>query len=97
LAGNENSGNRAGQMYDSEIMIILIHFHQAQHRTFKAYYTEHVRVHLQGEFPRLVSYSRFVELMPQVVALLCGYLRSRYEWHCAAALPMAVRSLPFDI
>jgi hypothetical protein len=64
-------------MHDSEIMTILVHFHQAQYRTFKAYYTEHVAVHLRGEFPKLVSYSRFVELMPRVLVLLCGYLRSR--------------------
>jgi hypothetical protein len=29
-------------------------------------------------FPDLVSYQRFVELMPSVLALLCGYLKSRF-------------------
>ena len=32
----------------------------------------------RAEFPDLVSYQRFVELMPSVLALLCGYLRSRF-------------------
>ena len=36
-------------------MTILIHFHQSQYRTFKAYYTVHVQVHLHREFPHLVS------------------------------------------
>ena len=30
---------RAAQLSPSEIMTILIHFHQSHYRTFKAYYT----------------------------------------------------------
>lgn len=61
----------------SEIMTILIHFHQSHYRDFKAYYTEHVQQHLRSEFPGLVSYSRFVELMPGALSLLTLYLQSR--------------------
>ena len=61
----------------SEIMTIIIHFHQSHYRDFKAYYTEHVMVHLRSEFPNLVSYNRFVELMPTALLPLCVYLRSR--------------------
>src|SRR5215831_19534323 len=42
---------RAGQLCPSEVMTILIHFHQSHYRTFKAYYMEHVQVHLSSEFP----------------------------------------------
>ncbi len=42
---------RAGQLCPSEVMTILIHFHQSHYRTFKAYYTHHVQVHLSKEFP----------------------------------------------
>jgi hypothetical protein len=38
-------------LWPSEIMTILIHFHQSHYRTFKAYYTEHVQVCLASEFP----------------------------------------------
>lgn len=65
---------RAGELSASEIMTILIHFHQSQYRTFKAYYTEHVQIHLRVEFPRLVSYARFVQLIPRVAWLLGRYL-----------------------
>jgi hypothetical protein len=65
---------RAGQLSESEIMTILIHFHQSHYRTFKAYYIEYVAVHLRGEFPRLVSYPRFVSVMPSVLVPLCAYL-----------------------
>lgn len=69
---------RAGQLYPSEIMTILIHFHQSHYRTFKAYYTEYVQVHLSSEFPRLVSYQRFVALIPSVLIPLLAYLQSCY-------------------
>ncbi len=59
-------------------MTILIHFHQSHYRTFKAYYTEYVQVHLTSEFPRLVSYTRFVALIPQMMVPLLAYLQSRY-------------------
>lgn len=69
---------RAGQLCPGEIMAILIHFHQSHYRTFKAYYTEHVQVHLRSEFPHLVGYSRFVALIPQMMIPLLAYLQSRY-------------------
>lgn len=56
----------------------MIHFHQSHYRTFKSYYQEHVQVHLQREFPRLVSYGRFVELMQRAVVPLAVYLRQRF-------------------
>ena len=59
----------------SEIMTILIHFHQSHHRDFKAYYTDYVLERLQKEFPGLVSYTRFVEYIPSVLIPLCVYLR----------------------
>jgi len=37
-----------------------------------------VQVHLTDEFPHLVSYNRFVELIPSVLIPLCAYLRSCY-------------------
>jgi hypothetical protein len=59
-------------------MTILIHFHQSHYRTFKAYYTEYVQVHLTSEFPRLVSYTRFVALIPRMMIPMLAYLQSRY-------------------
>jgi len=64
----------------SERMTIMIHFHQSGYRTFKDYYVRHVCVHLRREFPALVSYTRFVELMPQTLVPLMAYLR-----HCFGA------------
>ena len=69
---------RAGHLCPSEVMTILIHFHQSHYRTFKAYYTEHVQVHLRSEFPHLVSYQRFVALIPAMLVPLLAYLQTRY-------------------
>ncbi len=70
--------HRAGRLYMSEVMTLLIHFHQSHYRHFKAYYTEYVQVHLRREFPALVSYNRFVELMPTALVALCDYLQAKY-------------------
>ena len=66
----------------SEIMTILIYFHQSHYRHFKAYYTEHVLKHLRSEFPGLVSYTRFVEWIPSVLVPLCVYLRTACLGRC---------------
>jgi hypothetical protein len=69
---------RKGQLCESEIMTLLIYFHQMRYRDFKTYYTQFVQVYLLSEFPCLVSYNRFVELMPSVLVPLCAYLRFCY-------------------
>jgi hypothetical protein len=78
LMSGEKRRRRRGQLCCSEVMTILIHFHQARYRDFKTYYTEYVEKHLQGEFPQLVSYNRFVQLMPSVLVPLCAYLQHCY-------------------
>ena len=78
MADGSKKRRRAGEMSISEIMTILIHFHQSRYRDFKTYYTKHVCKHLRSEFPKLVSYERFVILMPSVLGPLSAYLKSLY-------------------
>jgi hypothetical protein len=61
----------------SEIMTILIAFHQSAYRNFKWFYTQRVCRDWRDAFPGLVSYTRFVEWMPSTLIPLCAYLR-----HC---------------
>ena len=68
---------RSSTLCLSEVMTIITLFHASSYRNFKAYYTEHVLKHLPWAFPRLVSYGRFVELMPGALVPLCGYLQTR--------------------
>lgn len=78
LASGAKRRRRAGQLCASEIMTIMIYFHQMRYRDFKSYYTQFVQVYLSAEFPHLVSYNRCVELMPSVLVPLCAYLQSCY-------------------
>lgn len=77
LADGVRRRRRTGQMTLSEVMTLMIWFHQSHYRTFKAYYTEYVQVHLRAEFPHLVSYTRFVELMPRVLGPLTLSLQTQ--------------------
>lgn len=74
----------------SEVMTIIVHFHESSYRTLKAYYCKYVCKQLRGEFPLLVSYTRFVELMPQVLLPLCAYLQQSFA-EPASALSIALR------
>jgi len=77
VASGQVQRQRARQLCLSEIMTILILFHQSHYRHFKAFYTEYVLVHWRAEFPGLVSYTRLVEFIPSTLLPLCAYLR-----HC---------------
>jgi hypothetical protein len=78
LAGGQRQRLRATQMSMSEMMTIMILFHQSHYRTFKAFYTEYVQRHLRSEFPVLVSYHHFVELMPTLLVPLTAYLHTQF-------------------
>lgn len=73
---------RSRSLCVSEVMTILIHFHQSHYRDFKAYYCDYVCGHLRREFPGLVSYQRFIEFIPSTLIPLCAYLRSRCLGDC---------------
>jgi transposase len=78
LTSGERRRQRAGRLTLSEILTILIVFHQSQYRTFKAFYLLYLSQHARGEFPGLVSYTRFVALIPPAFMPLCVYLQGRY-------------------
>ena len=77
LASGARQRLRPTRLHPSEIMTIAILFQSSHYRTFKAFYTEHVQQQLRGEFPQLVSYSRFVELLPRVLVPLIVYLHTQ--------------------
>lgn len=68
--------NKPNRLSDSEVMTILISFHLSGMRNLKAYYLFYVYPHLNNEFPKLVSYNRFVELQQQVLLPLVLFLKS---------------------
>ena len=76
LAAGSSTRRRRGQLSMSELLTIVLHFHQAHYRDFQAYYLQSVAVQLRTAFPTLVSDQRFVELRPTVVVPLCAYLQA---------------------
>ena len=78
LLGVTRKRGPAPRLSLSEVMTILIHFHQSHYRDFKAYYMQHVCEHMRSEFSTLVSYKRFVELIPSALPAMCLYLRVRF-------------------
>lgn len=61
----------------SEVMTICIVFHLSGYRTFKRYYTQFISKEYKKFFPRLVSYNRFVELMPKAALPITFFVDSR--------------------
>jgi Transposase DDE domain len=82
LQSGQRQRRRERSLTTSEVMTILIHFHQSHYRNFKAYYCEHVLRHLRSEFPGLVSYTRFVDFIPSALLPLCAYFRSACLGDC---------------
>ena len=73
---SETRGRRR-KLHASEVMTLLIAFHQSNYRTLKHFYEKHVCVYWCAEFPNLVSYTRFVQLQQEVLTLLTLYLSTR--------------------
>ena len=70
--------NRAGSLSTSELVTIFIWFHCSGYKNFKQYYLEYVCRHLRKEFPRLISYSRFIQLMPRLVVPIAMFLKASF-------------------
>lgn len=58
-----NKPKRKPTMSTSEVITIYLLFHLGGFRCFKHFYIYYVQKHMQNEFPKTVSYNRFVELM----------------------------------
>ena len=64
IDNNHRKTKKISRLSMSEVMTIMIYFHQSSYRNFKAYYVKKIIKYHQKEFPCLVSYNRFVELIP---------------------------------
>ena len=67
---------RACQISVAEMMTILVLFHQLRYQQFKSFYYHHMLGMVTRKFPKLPSYSRFIELVPRSIMPLCSYLQS---------------------
>lgn len=67
--------HRNSTMAKSEIMLIIILFHDSGYRCLKHFYLEKVCKHLRHLFPEVVSYNRFVELEKEVASPLALFIK----------------------
>ena len=67
--------NRKSNLSTSEIMTILIAFQTSGYRTFKDFY-QYLLAHHLRDFPDLVSYDRFIYLIPRAIIPLLVYLQT---------------------
>lgn len=75
LESKENRSSFNSKLSESEIMSILVYYHGYGNRTFKDFYTKTIQPHFKTEFPDLISYNRFVELIPTVLLPLVVFLK----------------------
>ena len=71
-----NKPKKAPRMSDSEVITIMILFHFGSFRNLKHFYLFYVQKHLQSEFPKTVSYNRFVELSHRVCMPMTLFLKT---------------------
>jgi hypothetical protein len=76
-----NSGkerHRNGRMSLSELLTIMVMFHYSPCKNFKYFYEVHLNGFHKNDFPELISYSRFVQLMPRMLVPLSILLHSLF-------------------
>lgn len=76
LPNPDRKRQRECRLSASEIMTITVLFHLSHYRTFKDYYRNCVEQSMKTYFPKLISYSRFVEVMSSIFMPLATYLLS---------------------
>ena len=76
LENRQKKRIRKGKMSASEIMSIVIFFHQSNYRNFKNYYIGFIQAHYGSYFPSLLSYPRFVAIMKSILVPLCAFVQS---------------------
>lgn len=67
---------RKPTLTDSEVICIMILFHDRGYRNMKHFYTQYVQKHLTHLFPKTVSYNRFTELMQAVSLPLTLFIKT---------------------
>ena len=76
LSDGVKKRNRLRKMSVSEIMTIVIFFHQSNNRNFKNYYLGLISEHYKNYFPDLLSYPRFLSIMKSILVPLCSFVQS---------------------
>jgi hypothetical protein len=66
---------RQPELHPSEIITLLAYYHYSGYKNFQYYYQRLVLPQMKPWFPALVSYNRFIELLPRQLLTLYGLAR----------------------
>lgn len=69
---------RPCEMSLSEMLTIMVIFHVSPCKVFKYFYIHYLSLAHKQDFPNLISYNRFVQLMPRLFVPLCILLQSLF-------------------
>lgn len=69
---------RGCRMSLSEMLTIMVLFHLSPCKNFKYFYLFHIAHFHKQDFPRLLSYNRFIQLMPRLFVPLCILLQNLF-------------------
>jgi hypothetical protein len=75
--------NKPCKLSDSEVMTIMIAFHLGGYRNLKHFYIKYVQKFLKSEFPKTVSYNRFVELQQKALPPMVIFLKMMRLGSCS--------------
>ena len=75
IEDKEMIGRVSSRLSMSEVMTIIVYFHRSGYRTFKDFYLKHILKSMKSAFPNIVSYNRFIELIPTTLVPLVVFLK----------------------
>ena len=61
----------------SEIITLIVYYHQSGYDTFKWFYLRYLPKNLSKAFPKVPSYNRFIELLPDIIGPLTAFMQTR--------------------
>ena len=89
LVSDQNHSTQKSALSLSEVMTIVILFHQSGYRFFKYFYCHMVVPFWKSAFPKLLSYNRFIEIIPCCLqALSCLF-------HQVRGMDTGIRACPY--
>ena len=74
MTQKERKRKRKFTMSDSEVITIMVLFHRSRMIDFKSFYTINIRLYHKGDFPKQMSYNRFVERALELAPLCLAVL-----------------------
>lgn len=77
IESGEKKRRRKRCISPSEIITLIVYYHQSGYGTFKWFYQRYLPKNLSKAFPKAPSYNRFIELLPDILVPLTTFMKTR--------------------